>query len=200
VTHIGERLKRWATFDSHNLFQYRDISRRKMTCFKCGLQVVPDQKFCRSCGATLQMITQPLAELAMISDRETTPAIIFKDERQPVNNFAGGGFIIMFIGVAIGVIGKMLMHEEIVTVVGVLLTLVGMFLTVYPYLSPARRRKNEFSSSSQPEVQTQSERTNYLTQGSNIEYIPSVTERTTGLLKKSGRLVHKEKSATDIHG
>jgi len=28
----------------------------------------------------------------------------------------------------------MLMHEEMVTVVGVLLSLVGMFLTVYPYL------------------------------------------------------------------
>jgi len=74
------------------------------------------------------MITQPLAELAVIPNRERTPAIVFKDERQPANNFAGWGFIIMFIGVAIGVIGKMLMHEEIVTVVGVLLTLVGCFL------------------------------------------------------------------------
>ncbi len=41
-----------------------------MHCSKCGLQVVPDQKFCRSCGATLQMITQPLAELAAIPNRE----------------------------------------------------------------------------------------------------------------------------------
>jgi len=171
-----------------------------MHCSKCGLPIVPDQKFCRSCGATLQMITQPLAELAVIPNRERTPAIVFKDERQPANNFAGWGFIIMFIGVAIGVIGKMLMHEEIVTVIGVLLTLVGMFLTVYPYLLPSRSRKNEFSSSSQPEVQTKSEPTNYLTQGSVIEYVPSITERTTGLLKNSGRLVHKEKSATDTHG
>jgi hypothetical protein len=180
-----------------------------MNCSKCGLQVVPNQRFCRSCGATLQLITKPLAELATISDREKTPAIIFKDEQQPVNNFAGWGFIIMFIGVAIGVIGKMLMHEEIVTVVGVLLTLVGMFLTVYPYLSPPRRRKSEISSSSQPEVETPSQPINYLTQGSVIEYVPSITERTTGLLKKSaaarpnsrhGRLVHEEKSATDTHG
>jgi len=43
-----------------------------------------------------------------------------------------------------------------------------------------------------------SEPTNYLTQGSVIEYVPSITERTTGLLKNSGRLVHKEKYAT-IH-
>ena len=164
-----------------------------MHCSKCGLPVVPDQKFCRSCGATLQVITQPLAELATISDHETTPAIIFKNERQPVSNIAGWGFIIMFIGVAIGVIGKMLMHEEIVTVVGVLLTLVGMFLTVYPYLLPSRSRKNEFSSSSQPEVETQSQPTNYLTQGSIIEYVPSITERTTGLLKKSAATRPRQK-------
>jgi len=171
-----------------------------MHCSKCGLQVVPDQKFCRSCGATLQMITQPLAELAAIPNRERTPAIIFKDETQPVNNFAGWGFIIMFIGVAIGVIGKMLMHEEIVTVVGVLLTLVGMFLTVYPYLLPSRRRKNEFSSSSQPEVETQSQPTNYLTQGSIIEYVPSITERTTGLLKTSvaARPRQKEDGGSEV--
>jgi hypothetical protein len=155
-----------------------------MNCPKCGLQTLPDQKFCRSCGASLQMITQPLAEQAVVARLEKTPAINFKDETQRANRLTPWGFIIMFIGVAIGVIGKMLVHEEVVTVVGVLVSLAGMFLTVYPYLSPSLRRKYVSTASSQPEVLTQSP-PGYLPQESSIEYVPSVTERTTDLLKNS---------------
>ena len=154
-----------------------------MNCPKCGLQTSADQKFCRSCGASLQMITQPLAEHAALSAPERTPAIIFKDEKPRANGFMPWGFIIMFIGVAIGVIGKMLMHEEMVTVIGVLVSLVGMFLTVYTSLSPSPRQTYDSLASSQPEALTQSQPTKYLPQGSNIEYVPSITEKTTDLLK-----------------
>lgn len=107
-----------------------------MNCPKCGLQTLPDQKFCRSCGATLQMITQPLVEPATVSELGRTPAIIFKDEKQRANRLVLWGFIFMFIGAAIGIIGKKLMHDEIVTVIGVMISLAGMFFVVYPYLSP----------------------------------------------------------------
>jgi hypothetical protein len=156
-----------------------------MNCPKCGLQTLADQKFCRSCGNTLQIITQPLAEHATVSGLGRTPPIIFKDEPQRANRLARWGFMIMFIGVAIGIIGKMLMHEETVTVVGVLVSLVGMFLTVYPYVSPSPRQKYDSTLSSQPEVPTQSQPTRYLPQESNIEYVSSITERTTDLLKNS---------------
>src|SRR5215210_256926 len=108
-----------------------------MNCPKCGLQALPDQKFCRSCGDSLQMVTQPLAEHATVSHLDRTPAIVSKHVKQRANSPALWGFIIMFIGVAIGVIGKMLMQEEMVTVIGVLLSLAGMFLVVYPSLSPS---------------------------------------------------------------
>jgi hypothetical protein len=91
----------------------------------------------------------------------------------------------MFIGVALGIIGKKLMHEDIVTVVGALVALAGMFLVVYPYLSPSSRRKVDTTPSSQPDVLSQSPPTKYLTPESDIEYIPSVTERTTNLLENS---------------
>jgi len=155
-----------------------------MNCPSCGLQTLPDQKFCRSCGNSLQIVTQPLVKQATVSHLERTPAIISKGETQPTNRLTLWGFMIMFVGVAIGVIGKMLMHEEIVTVVGVLVSLVGMFLTVYPYLSPSPRRKYDSIPSSHPEV-TQSQPTKYLSPESNIEYVLSITERTTDLLKNS---------------
>jgi hypothetical protein len=156
-----------------------------MNCPKCGLQALADQNFCRSCGASLQMITQPLADQAPASDLERTPAIIFKDEKQGPNRLVLWGFIIMFIGAAIGIIGKMLMHEEIVTLVGVLLSLVGMLLVVYPYLSASTRQKYDSSPSSQPGVLTPSPPTKYLPQTSNIEFVSSITERTTALLENS---------------
>ncbi len=156
-----------------------------MNCLKCGLQTLPEQKFCRACGSNLQMITQPLAELATVPDLQRTPATNSKNEIQRAKGLTPWGVIIMFIGVAIGVMGKMLIHEDIVTVVGVLVSLVGMFLTVYPYLSPSPRRKFDSDPSLQPEVPTSSQPAKYLSPEGNIEYVPSITERTTDLLKSS---------------
>ena len=154
-----------------------------MNCPKCGLQALADQKFCRSCGASLQIITQPLAAHAPAADLERTPAITFKDQKQGTNRLVLWGLIIMFIGAAIGITGKMLIHEEIVTFTGALLSLAGMFLVVYPYLSPSPRQKYDASASSKPGSLTQSSPTKYLPQTSNIEFVPSITERTTDLLE-----------------
>lgn len=164
-----------------------------MNCPKCGLQTLSDQKFCRSCGDSLQIITRPLAHHTTESDLEMTPAITSKGERQRTNRVPLWGFIIMFIGVAIGIVGKMLMHEEVVTVVGVLLSLVGMFLTVYPSLSLSPRRKYDSNASSQPEVLTPSQQTKHLPQESDFEYVPSITERTTALLNNSAPTRSRQK-------
>jgi hypothetical protein len=152
---------------------------------KCGLRTLPEQKFCRSCGDNLQTITQPLAENAAASNLERTSATTTQDEQLRKNRLTLCGFIIMFMGVAIGVAGKTLLHDELVTVVGVIVSLAGMFLSAYPYLSPSRPKKYDSGPSTQPEVLTPSQPTKYLPQGSNIEYIPSITERTTNLLKTS---------------
>lgn len=165
----------------------------KMTCPKCGLQPLADQKFCRSCGTSLQMTTQPIAGPATVSDLERTSAIGSKREGQRRNGLVLWGLIIMLIGTAIGILGKLLMHEDIVTVVGVLISLAGMFLAVYPFLSPSPRQKYDSSPSSQPEVLTPSQPTKSLPQGSNIEYIPSITEGTTDLLKNSATTKPRQK-------
>ena len=164
-----------------------------MNCPKCDLQTLPGQNFCRACGASLQMITQPLAELATVSDLKMTPATSSKDEKQRASRSMPWGFIIMFIGIAVGIIGKKLMHEEMVTVVGALVSVAGMFLTVYPYLSPPSRQKVDSSPSSQPHTLIQSQADKYLPRENNIEYVPSITERTTNLLKTSATTSQKQK-------
>ena len=158
-----------------------------MTCSKCGLESLADQKFCRSCGARLHMTTKQLARPQTMADLGRPSTIITKGGDERANHFVLWGFIIMLIGAAIGVVGKRLLHEDIVTVVGVLISLLGLCLVVYPYLAPSRRKQDESSFSSQPEVLTPPPQTEYLPEGSSIEYIPSVTERTTNLLKNSAR-------------
>lgn len=155
-----------------------------MNCPQCDLQALPDQKFCRSCGASLKMITQPLAKYATESHFEATGGVILKDERRRASRVTPLGFTIMFIGVAIGIIGKMLMHQDVVTVIGILASLVGMFLTVYPYLSTSRTPRYNDDPTSSPEVPAQSQPAKYLPE-SRIEPLPSITERTTDLLKNS---------------
>jgi len=155
-----------------------------MTCPKCGLETVADQKFCRACGTRVQMTTQRLAK-PQAATPGTTSTIGTKGGDERTNHFVLWGFTLMLIGVAIGVVGKKLLYQDIVTVVGVLISLAGMFLVVYPYLAPARRKEDASSFSSQPEVLTPPQPTEYLPDASSIEYVPSITERTTNLLENS---------------
>jgi hypothetical protein len=159
-----------------------------MTCSKCGLQTQPNQKFCRSCGASLQLITQPLPPAAYVSNSEPTAAARPAGASERDNRLAMPGFVLMFVGVAIGVVGKKLLYQDIITVAGVLISLLGMFLTVFPYLSPPRRKKVSpvsLGRESQPESLGQSDASKYLRERSTVDYVPSITERTTGLLKET---------------
>ena len=130
------------------------------------------------------METQRLAKPQVGTDPGRPSTIGSKEEDQRANQFVLWGFILMFIGVAIGVVGKKLLYQDIVTVVGVLISLGGMFGTVYPYLAPTRR-KVDSNFPSQPEILTPPKTTEYLPDASSIEYVPSITDRTTKLLKNS---------------
>jgi hypothetical protein len=131
----------------------------------------------------LQAITQRLAEPLTLAERQVQPANVVR-EIQSTNQLLLWGMILMFIGAAIGVIGKMLMHDQIVTLVGVLVSLLGMFLAVYSSLAPTHARVDA-GPPSQPELQTQSQPTRILPEERPIDYVSSITERTTDLLKPS---------------
>ena len=166
-----------------------------MTCPECGLETLPEQRFCRSCGASLLMTTQPLAHPAA-TELPRTQASILTHDNQRTNRLVLWGFIIMFVGAGIGVIGKKLIHEDLVTVVGVLVSLAGMFLTVYPFLSPSRA-KPDSSRSAEPEVLTETQPPKILPHESNTDYVPSITERTTDLLEDPATTRPKEKESRD---
>ena len=164
-----------------------------MSCPECGAQTLPEQRFCRSCGVSVQMITRPLTDPTGTTPRRT-PATILKPERRPANALTLWGFIVMFVGVAVGVIGKKLMHEDVVTVVGVLISLAGMFLMVYPYLWASDRKRGELDPS-EPEVTTQTPPAKYLHPERNAQYASSITERTTDLFTNPATTTRKEKTS-----
>lgn len=156
-----------------------------MSCSKCGLPTFPDQKFCRSCGADLRMTTQPLPQRTSLPDGFSSPRVRPEDAPHRTNNLMLVGFIILFLGVAVGVVGKKLIHDDVVSVVGILISLIGMFLTVYPHLTPSKRRRSDSTTLSEPQL-SPSEPVKSLPQERSIEYVPSITERTTGLLEQAG--------------
>ena len=153
-----------------------------MTCPHCGLETLPDQKFCRACGAGLQLTTQPLPQPVTVTQRENRSAIRTNATSNRTNNFMLTGFITIFVGAAVGVIGKKLMHDDLVSVIGVLISLIGMFLMVFPHLSPPRRRIVDAGSSVTDQL-SESRPVRTLPQESKTEYVPSITERTTDLLE-----------------
>jgi zinc-ribbon domain len=155
-----------------------------MSCPKCGLQITSDQRFCRACGASLQLVTQPLAE--------TTSPIIAKRDTSRQSGLSLLGLIIMFVGAAVGIIGKKLIYEDIVTVTGALIALAGIALTVFPYLWSPGQKRVEAAPSSKPDMLDQPQPSKYLPQESGFEYVPSVTERTTTLLAKADSTKPKE--------
>jgi len=149
-----------------------------MNCPACGLQTLPEQKFCRTCGKSLGPDTRP-DSLQKSDVRENS--LLHEQEKARTANWMLWGFVVMFIGVAIGVVGKKLLHDDLVGTIGILISLAGMFATVYPHLSQSSRRRTRPTPSSDPEPLIQSLPTKELVEN-KIEYIPSVTERTTNLL------------------
>ena len=149
-----------------------------MNCPKCGIIVVPDQKFCRSCGA---VVTNAGRGNALVP--ETPQPADIMDERAPRFRPMQYGFIMVFLGVATALVGSLLLHQDIVRIVGIFTMLAGMFLIGYPIVSPRRPRKRTVESSPQPDALPRAETTRKLPAMSNLDFVPSVTEGTTELLK-----------------
>lgn len=149
-----------------------------MNCPKCGSQVVAEQKFCRACGESLQLITQRLPKPTSVAQRDSEAP----ENTDRTNRLLSWGLIMLFVGAAIGVIGKKVIHQEEVIAVGVLLALAGMFLSVFPYVLPPRRSKQRGGPPTEIELEAHSETRKSLPQERTTEYVSSVTERTTDLL------------------
>jgi hypothetical protein len=154
-----------------------------MSCPDCGLEPLPDQRFCRACGSDLKVITKPLTESPAVFDLPNASALDSQPEDSRRYGLVQLAFAIMFIGLACSVGGKMLIHNDIITGVGVMIFVAGMFLTAMASILPPRRRKPGPNLSKQPEALTHARQVARLAQGRATEYVSSITEGTTDLLE-----------------
>ena len=165
-----------------------------MHCPGCGTQTSADQKFCRSCGVDLQTISLMMtnSSFAPISDREAIESDKAIAHRMIYILSLGG--IVLLAGVAILVLGKKLLHNEIVELTGGLLLLAGLLASGYALFSAMlastapSRRQQRMNRVTKADVEI--ERTPELL----LESVPSVVENTTRLLEDEANLSARENS------
>ena len=150
-----------------------------MYCPKCGATFPEDQKFCRSCGMDLQVISQ---ELAKGRSPTSTDKLLVRSDASRLHQLYGmllWGVGSVLVGMALIAIGK---QSEIVGTIGLLLTLAGAFLALYGVLSPFRPQKIAPHKQSESTALPQVETTAKLPPGTLPDAIASVTEHTTHTL------------------
>jgi hypothetical protein len=142
-----------------------------MFCPACATEVIDDQRYCRSCGHDL---------------RPAEP-----QRRNPFRRVAVG-IVILMIGVIISVTNKNLIHNDILTTIGTLISVAGVVTMMLSavLMGPMaarydRERRRDRRPDQQPVLTTASP-TNKLPPADSFQPA-SVVENTTELLKEPRR-------------
>ncbi len=99
-----------------------------MHCPGCGKQTWREQKFCRVCGINLEAMSKALSAQGSTADADDSHANADSHTSRRMSRWMSSGFIIMFVGVFIGIVGKKFVHDDIVSGVGALIAIAGIFL------------------------------------------------------------------------
>jgi len=157
-----------------------------MFCPNCGNQAASDQKFCRSCGMNLQKVTPALIEHLAETGPDQLQMETSAEVRRRMRRNVLWGTAIMFIGVAYGIIGKVMIHEDIVSGAGALISIIGMFWLVYSLISVGFGSMSAPRDLSRPgklpDAKTTAQLTPERAPEKALGVMPSVVERTTDLL------------------
>jgi hypothetical protein len=133
-----------------------------MNCPNCGTPTLAEHEFCRVCGK------------ALTSD---------KPGRVHPQTLGLVALTFMFGGIMVALTGKML-DLSWLTFLGVFISIGGMFLmALLGLLGQSRTRKRKSIHIAQMETQLRADTTNKLLPIGENDFIPSVTEATTNLLK-----------------
>lgn len=144
-----------------------------MHCPGCGTQTSSEQNFCRACGMNLDAVSKALAA-------DDSHAASCSGRR--MRRWMTLGVIIIFAGLFIGIAGKKLIHNDIMSGVGAMIALAGIFLICLSSLTTLapRKRSRQARASLAP---AQAKQTVPLPPELPPASVSSVTERTTELLE-----------------
>ncbi len=158
-----------------------------MYCPNCGKTNSTEQKFCRSCGLSLDKIAQSVVE--QLPAKEHSQRLQSRQQQVELwlTIILGGTFSIF-----VGAIIWMIIYKIIIVkgeilggliLIGVLLGLIVSFLLVIYRESLLEARTKRNSQATLPEAEI----TDRTLSESRLETLPSVTERTTELLTVENR-------------
>ena len=158
-----------------------------MHCPNCGIESDLDQKFCRKCGFGLE----PVSKLILAGSAEDDEPRLSKVERDKILmrhmvSWMMRGMLIMLIGIIVIVVNKQLKLDQLVGLIGTLITLAGVSVAMYGLLDTLRggRMKHEkpkpVAAGSENEIEQPT--TTKELEGRLPIPVGSVTERTTQLI------------------
>jgi hypothetical protein len=156
-----------------------------MFCPNCGKSTSAEQKFCRSCGLSLEKTVQSLGEQLAAGDLDKN----LQDKQRKVERWLKivGGSVISLVTISMlgGMIYKMIIVEgnvlEGLGFLGFILGLITFALLVMYRQSLVKKSASRLSTPTSP--LPQAEHTDKLLPEPYLEPLPSVTERTTELLE-----------------
>lgn len=151
-----------------------------MHCPNCGTPAPANQKFCRGCGMSLQSVSEAVAQHRAADQAAAAPApgADAQEWARTLKRSWGLGFAVLFAGLFIGIVGRKIIHDEVVTAVGALLAVMAMWPLVYPFFSFFQVRERAGRQPRRPAELTQIPTTNQLLDA-RPEPIFSLAEGTT---------------------
>jgi len=166
-----------------------------MFCPNCGNKITADQKFCRSCGLSLEKITQVVTEQLPVKPDES-----IEERKERLERWGFYALCVFGAGVLLPLlyyIGTLLVAGKVLTGLGLLafIVVVGCGLLSVILFAQAEDIKKAGGKGRSPQTGelTEQETTSRLLPESNLTPASSITDRTTELL-----FVEKEGRAKDI--
>lgn len=155
-----------------------------MYCPNCGNKIAADQKFCRSCGLSLEKIAQVVTEQLPMKLDESV-----EEQKERFERWGFYALCVFGVGVLLPLlyyIVKLLVAGKVLTGLGLLAFIVvigcGLLSVILFAQAEDIRKAGSQRRSPQTEELTEQETTAKLLPETNSEFAPSVTDRTTELL------------------
>lgn len=154
-----------------------------MHCPGCGAQISMEQKFCRVCGMNLEAVSIALATQSILPASNDSHATGSSNTSRRIMPWMRWGVIITFVGIILGIVGKKFVHDDIISGVGALIAIAGIFLIAFGSLPTLAPRSGKSRQSKPVKAPAQAKPTMPMPLELLPESVSSVTENTTELLE-----------------